>query len=72
MSEKQPKAEATQVFCRRLERLLPIGEHADCPYCFAVTEEIKTGDHARFCDFKEGQDPINFGFPPDTARNLSE
>ena len=51
------------VHCRRLDRILPVGEHATCPYCFGARAEIQTGEHGSFCDFKPGADPISFGFP---------
>lgn len=56
-------------FCRRLQRMLPLGEHDKCAYCFGDRDEVKDGWYDRFCDFKPGQDPINFGFPPDSSRN---
>lgn len=56
-------------FCRRLQRMLPLGEHEQCPYCFGERAEVRDGWYDRFCDFKPGQDPIQFGFPPDTSRN---
>ena len=52
-----------EVWCRRIERPLPIGEHEACSYCFGKVEDVETGDHARFCDFQKGRDPVNFGFP---------
>jgi len=55
--------EATEVYCRRLHRNLPVVEHKACPYCFGEQADIKTGDHEKFCDFEEGKDPISFGFP---------
>jgi hypothetical protein len=59
-----------ETFCRRLQRALPVDEHVRCPYCFGAADEIREGRHDRFCDFKPGQDPIHFGFPPDSSRNL--
>ena len=69
MTEKKPSSLPT-VHCRRLDRELPIGEHAECPYCFGKKLDVASGDHEKFCDFKKGIDPIQFGFPPDTSRNL--
>jgi len=40
-------------------------QHKDCPYCFGGETAIGSGDHAKFCDFKPGKDPIVFGFPTD-------
>ena len=56
------------IHCRRLDRPLPLSEHRDCPYCFGKEADIKTGDHRRFCDYKPGEDPINFGFPDTFGR----
>lgn len=69
---KGKKAEATgkpaacasgTIFCRRIKLALPIAEHQTCPYCFGRESDVKSGDHDKFCDFQEGKDPINFGFP---------
>ena len=51
------------VHCRRIDLPIPVAEHASCPYCFGKEADIRTGDHAKFCDFQEGKDPICFGFP---------
>jgi Zn finger protein HypA/HybF involved in hydrogenase expression len=52
-----------EVYCRRVQRPLPTAEHASCPYCFGQEADIRTGEHEKFCDYTEGKDPINFGFP---------
>ena len=52
-----------EVWCRRLKRTLPIGEHKDCSYCFGRVVDIETAEHEKFCDFEEGKDPVCFGFP---------
>lgn len=65
---KKPPADAT--FCRRLARYLPLAEHEQCAYCFGKLDDIKEGWYDRFCDFKPGVDPVNYGFPPDSSRNL--
>ncbi len=72
MTENENQLEQQRVWCRRLEQQLPISEHANCLYCFGKKGEIVAGEHAEFCDFKPGEDPINFGFPPDTSRNLTD
>ncbi len=54
--------------CRRLGILLPVSEHRDCPYCFGIEPDIRTGDHALFCDFRPGEDPPRFGFPEGYGR----
>jgi hypothetical protein len=69
MTDKNEKKPPDATFCRRLQRMLPLDEHAQCPYCFGATADVKDGWYDRFCDFKPGQDPINFGFPPDSSRN---
>jgi len=51
------------VECRRLHLPLAVSEHASCAYCFGTESDIKTGEHAKFCDFEEGKDPVCFGFP---------
>ena len=58
--KKRPKG---PVHCRRLDRVLPVGEHENCPYCYGKTDEIQSGEHGQFCDFKPGEDPVSFGFP---------
>ena len=57
------RATTGPVHCRRLDRILPVSEHAACPYCYGKSAEIQTGEHGNFCDFKPGEDPISFGFP---------
>lgn len=52
-----------EVWCRRVKRPLPLGEHKSCPYCFGKLEDVESGEHEKFCDFQEGKDPIHFGFP---------
>jgi hypothetical protein len=54
--------------CRRVDAVYSVEEHRDCPYCFGTEADVATGDHAKFCDFKPGQDPICFGFPDDRGR----
>jgi len=66
MTDRPAKTDASSpahVFCRRLERTLPIVDHLECPYCFGKGHEVRTTDHERFCDFELGKDPIHFGFP---------
>jgi hypothetical protein len=64
----KPTAAVRKVFCPRLERELPVDEHAVCPFCFGERPHIARGDRHDFCDWKKGIDPINFGFPPDLTR----
>ena len=70
MTDIPQPLDAQRVWCRRLERELSVHEHAECPYCFGKEPQIAGRKHEEFCDFKPGQDPIHFGFPPDTSRNL--
>jgi len=60
MSENAPD---DPIYCRRLKRVLPVDQHAQCPYCFAKEDAIASGDHERFCDFDEECDAVAFGFP---------
>lgn len=58
------------VFCIRNQIMKDAGEHLHCPYCFGKTREIIEGGECKeFCDFDPEQDPIAFGFAPDTSRN---
>jgi len=69
LHQPKPTAAFPQVFCPRLEKTLPVDEHADCPFCFGKKPQIAKADHGDFCDFKPGSDPVNFGFPTDATRN---
>ncbi len=63
------KAAPETVFCRRVERHLPVQEHLDCPYCYGKRSKVESAEHGRFCDFEKGKDPIHFGFPEDFGRH---
>ena len=66
MTDRPQKPESAKpVYCRRLERQLPVTEHVECPYCFGKPDEVQAAEHGRFCDFEPGKDPIHFGFPSD-------
>lgn len=69
MTDEKKCRDEGQVHCRRLDRKLPQGEHATCPYCFGNRQQIATGKHDDFCDFRPGKDPIQFGFPDDSSRH---
>ena len=58
------------VRCRRTGRDFDLCEHQKCPYCFGTAEEIATRRYEKFCDFKPGVDPVCYGFPGDTSRDL--
>lgn len=59
------------VFCVRNQIDKPIDEHLRCPYCFGRTHDvIEGGERRRFCDYDPQKDPVCFGFPEGTTRNL--
>lgn len=73
--KKDKKAESVVpldklVKCRRTGREFNLGEHQKCPYCYGTDRDIATGDHSKFCDFKPGEDPVCFGFPGNSSRDL--
>ncbi len=69
-SDPQPQMKVKTLRCRRTGQMFEVAEHVECPYCSGDAEIIeKTGDYKHFCEFKAGEDPINFGFPPDSSRN---
>jgi hypothetical protein len=57
------------VQCHRTGREFDLAEHQKCPYCYGQREDIASGDHEKFCDYKPGVDPVSFGFPGDSSRN---
>ena len=59
MSPLDPKS--LTVFCHRLQKPLSIKEHERCPYCYGQKSEIRDQGHDQFCDFKPGEDPVQFG-----------
>jgi hypothetical protein len=65
-----PMPRLEQVLCRRTGRDLPIEEHQHCSYCYGRAQDIANGQYTRFCDFVPGRDPIHFGFPEGTSRDL--
>ncbi len=65
-----PMPRLEQVLCRRIGQPLPVAEHKRCPYCFGHADEIANGQHERFCDYVPGRDPLLFGFPSGTTRDL--
>jgi hypothetical protein len=59
------------VFCARNKMLKDPGEHLSCPYCFGRKREvIERGERTEFCDFDPTKDPVSFGFPQGTLRDL--
>lgn len=63
MPETKRKRPSEPTKCRRLGRVVPPEEHANCLYCFGDAAAIESGDPSQFCDFDPRRDPINFGFP---------
>jgi hypothetical protein len=58
-----------RVHCHRTGRDFELDVHKGCPYCYGDEDEIATGEHGKFCDFKPGVDPVSFGFPTDDSRH---
>ena len=57
------------VFCRRVKRFLHTQEHRNCLYCFGEKDEVQSGKHEVFCDFRPDLDPVHLGFPEETDRS---
>lgn len=70
MTDDKKPCDDKPVYCHRLDKKLLVREHAECPYCFGKKGEIAPGKHPEFCDFRPGVDPVHFGFPCDTSRDL--
>lgn len=75
MTEQPPNQDPTppmkvkKLRCRRTGQMFTVSEHAVCPYCYGDEKTIeKGGEYEAFCEFKPDEDPINFGFPPDSSR----
>ena len=68
MGRDDSSSEADRVHCRRTGQELAVQQHLTCPYCFGKKEEVSSTEHARFCDFQKGIDPIAFGFPKHAGR----
>ena len=60
--------EDIRVTCRRQSTERTLDEHLSCPYCFGTAEDIKSREHARFCDSDPKLDPVVFGFPENFRR----
>ncbi len=56
--------------CRRTGQDYEVAEHERCPYCFGEGAEVESGEYERFCDFEPGKDPVTFGFPGTSSRDL--
>lgn len=57
------------ITCRRTGRAFDLDEHERCPWCWGSRERVASGDHAQFCDFEPGKDPLLFGFPEGLSRD---
>jgi hypothetical protein len=56
--------------CRRTGQMFTVEKHVECPYCFGDEGAVrKGGQYKDFCEFKPGDDPVSFGFPPDSTRS---
>ena len=63
-----PALRLKRLLCKRTGEQIEPSEHERCPYCFGFLAEIEKGQHEAFCDYHEGVDPVNFGFPSEEAR----
>ena len=74
MTEEPPLEEdstyrITLLRCRRTNELVSPREHTDCRYCFGTQSQIeRSGDYARFCDYRPGVDPVGAEHPADAER----
>ncbi|MBI4957698.1 MAG: hypothetical protein HY908_37170 [Myxococcales bacterium] len=69
MSDERAKL---SVFCVRNHVGKSAAEHLECPYCFGKKREVvEGGDRKQFCDYDAKTDPVTFGFPEGTSRNVS-
>lgn len=64
-----PNLGPTETFCRRLGQPLSVTEHKSCSYCHGRESDIRSHDHARFCDYDPDKDPLIFGFPDSHGRH---
>jgi hypothetical protein len=65
--EQDPK----KVYCVRNRLMKDASEHMGCPYCFGKKKEaVEDGERQDFCDYDPDKDPISYGFPTNTTRNL--
>ena len=65
---RKPLPTVQRVNCHRTGREFELDFHKGCPYCYGDEEQIATGDHSKFCDYKPGVDPVMFGFPGNDSR----
>ncbi|MCB9881398.1 MAG: hypothetical protein H6834_06375 [Planctomycetes bacterium] len=65
------KPQDAKVYCRRLKEMKPLAEHTECMYCFGKLGQVDGSHYDHFCDYDPDKDPIHFGFPQDSSRDLS-
>ena len=58
------------IYCRRVGKRYAPAEHEECAYCHGSKAEIETGEHGKFCNYDPDKDPVHFGFPSESARDL--
>ena len=63
--EEKKDESKEEIICVRIKKPVSVKDHKKCPYCFGKTADVKSKKHKKFCDFKEGEDSVTFGFPFD-------
>ena len=67
--ERLVKVKVKTLRCRRTGQMFTVAQHVECPYCSAHEATIEGGSaYDAFCEFRQGKDPVSFGFPPDSTR----
>lgn len=64
----QPRVLA--VHCPRLDCQLTVEEHARCLYCHGDIDDVRSGKREIFCNYDPEKDPVSFGFPRASQRQL--
>jgi hypothetical protein len=67
-SGRPPDLRLIRLLCRRTGEQIEPAEHERCPYCFGRLADVEKGKHEAFCDYREGVDPVHFGFPDEEPR----
>jgi len=68
---KTPKVRLKVLQCRRTGLDYSVEQHLQCPYCFGEEKDFEKRDYSEFCDFRRGEDPVHFGFPEESTRNMN-
>lgn len=68
---QEPRMRLKALICRRTGEIVDLAEHERCPYCFGRMEDVRTGRHEAFCDYRFEEDPVHFGFRRDSGRHVS-